>query len=158
MVYAILKREAGSNGSAEASNIRPRRTNRLRLPNRRAASALQPRHARLGGLGGSEDASPAHTRVRSRCLGLSLRHHYSGQLIEQCLGFLQNRRIKAFAEPAIDWAKQVARFRLPALVAPEPAEAGRGPQLEELRALPLGNSDSLPIVPLSPGPILGGIQ
>src|SRR3954451_6643141 len=107
MVYAILKREAGSNGSAEASNIRPRRTNRLRLPNRRATSVLQPRHARLGVLGGSEDASPARTRFRSRCLGLSLRHHYSGQLIEQRPCLLQVRCIEAFSEPAVDRREQI---------------------------------------------------
>ena len=37
-------------------------------------------------------------------------------------------------------------FRALALVAPEPGEAGRCPQLEELRALPLGNGDGLTIV------------
>src|SRR3569832_2038070 len=41
-----------SSGAAEVGNTRPRRTNGLRLSNRRAASAFQPRHAQLGGFGG----------------------------------------------------------------------------------------------------------
>ena len=49
-------------------------------------------------------------------------------------------------------------FRALALVAPEPGEAGRCPQLEELRALPLGNGDGLTVVPLGPRSIAGGIQ
>ena len=49
-------------------------------------------------------------------------------------------------------------FRVLALVAPEPGEAGRCPQLEQLRALPLGNGDGLTVVPLRPRSVAGGIQ
>src|SRR3982751_3062537 len=88
----------------------------------------------------------------------SLCRHRSCQLVEQRLGRLQDRSVETFGEPTVDRRKQVTRFRLPALVAPEPGETDGGPQLVELRALPLGNGDSLTIALFSPGPISGGIQ
>ena len=80
------------------------------------------------------------------------------QLIQQRLRVLQVRRIETFGEPIVDRTEQITGFRALALVAPEPGEAGRCPQLEELCALPLGNGDGLTIVPLGPGSIAGGIQ
>ena len=74
----------------------------------------------------------------------------SGQLIQQRLRVLQVRRIETFGEPVVDRTKQVTGFHVLALVAPEPSEAGRCPQLKELRALPLGNCDGLTIVPSAP--------
>src|SRR3954454_1337174 len=59
--------------------------------------------------------SMAHVGRRSLC---------SRQFIEQRLGFLQDRRIEAFGEPTVDRRDQIASFRAPALVAPEPSETG----------------------------------
>jgi hypothetical protein len=77
-----------------------------------------------------------------------VREHYprSRQLIQQRLGLLQVRRIETFGEPTVDWCEQIAGFRALALVMPEPGEADRCPQLEQLCALPLGNDDGLTIV------------
>jgi hypothetical protein len=67
----------------------------------------------------------------------------SGQLIQQRLRVLQVRRIETLTEPAVDRAEQITSFNALALVAPEPGEAGRCPQLKELCALLLGNGYSL---------------
>src|SRR4051812_15262244 len=61
---------------------------------------------------------------------------WSCQRIQQRLCLLQDRRVKAFGEPAIDRREQVTRFHLFTLVAPEPSEADGGSQLRELGALP----------------------
>src|ERR1700733_4532097 len=81
----------------------------------------------------------------------------SCQLIQQRLRVLQVRRIETFGEPVVDRTEQIASFCTLALVAPEPGEASRCPQLEELRALPLGNGDGLTIVLLGSG-LVGGFQ
>ncbi len=80
----------------------------------------------------------------------------SRQLIQQSLGFLQIGRSEALGEPIVDRIEQIKGLRTPALVAPKPRKAGRCPQLQELRALPLGDRDGLTIVPLSRVSIAGG--
>src|SRR4051794_22198414 len=80
------------------------------------------------------------------------------QLIQQRLCVLQVRCIKALGEPAIDRREQIMGFHVLALVTHEPGEADRRPQLEELRALPLGNRDSLAIASLGRGSITDGIK
>jgi hypothetical protein len=47
-------------------------------------------------------------------------------------------------------------FRTLALVAPEPGKAGGGPQLEQLCALPFGNSNGLAIAPFGRRPVTAG--
>ena len=84
--------------------------------------------------------------------------HRLCQLIQQRLGFDQVGRIEAFGEPIVDRREQVIDFRLPALVAPEPGEAGGGPQLQKLCTLPLSNGDGLTIALLGCGSIVGGVQ
>ncbi len=76
----------------------------------------------------------------------AVRRHRSRQLIQQRLRVLQVRRIETFGEPIVDRTEQITGLRALALVAPEPGEAGRCSQLEELCALPLGNGDGLTIV------------
>ena len=80
-------------------------------------------------------------------------HHGSCQLIQQRLRLLQDRRVEAFGEPAIDRREQIMCLGPPALVTPEPGEAGRGSQLEKLRALLFGNGNGLTVMLLGPGPV-----
>ena len=47
----------------------------------------------------------------------------SPQLVEQCLGVLQDRRVETFGEPAVERREQTAGFGAFALVAPEAGEA-----------------------------------
>ena len=51
----------------------------------------------------------------------------SRQLVEQRLGVLQDRRVEAFGEPAVDWCEKITGFGSLTLVAPETGEA-RGTQ------------------------------
>ena len=93
-----------------------------------------------------------------RCVDWIKHARRSCQLIEQRPGILQVRRIETFGEPIVDRIEQITAFRAFALVTPEPGEADRCPQLQELCALPLGNSDRLAIMLLCRGLIAGGIQ
>src|ERR1700735_2963282 len=54
--------------------------------------------------------------------------------------------------------EQITALRAFALVTPEPGEADRCLQLQQLCALPLGNSNGLAIMLLCRGSIAGGIQ
>jgi hypothetical protein len=47
------------------------------------------------------------------------------QLIDQCLGLLQVKRVEALGEPRVDWREEVMGFCALALVAPEPRHAHR---------------------------------
>jgi hypothetical protein len=38
--------------------------------------------------------------------------------------------VEALGEPVVDWRKQVVRLRAPTSIAPQPGEAGRGPELK----------------------------
>src|SRR4051812_6349637 len=49
---------------------------------------------------------------------------YLPELVQQHLRVLQDRRIKAFGEPVVDWCKQVMGFHAPVLVAQELGETG----------------------------------
>jgi hypothetical protein len=53
--------------------------------------------------------------------------------IEQPFCLLQIRRIEALGEPTIDWRQQIARCRVPSLVAPKAGEVRAGAQLKQLR-------------------------
>ena len=50
------------------------------------------------------------------CAGLA------SELLQQRLGFLQVRRIKAFREPAVDRREQLVGLKTLALLLPQPAE------------------------------------
>ena len=73
---------------------------------------------------------------------------------------LRSRRLSRYASSSssVDRTEQLAGFRPLALVAPEPGEADRRPQLEEFCALPFGNGDGLTIVPLGRGEVASGVQ
>src|SRR5215831_14410227 len=60
----------------------------------------------------------------------------SRQLIEQPLRFFQIGGVEALGEPAVDGRKKFARLGPPALLAPPPGEARRGPQFIGLCLLP----------------------
>jgi len=51
----------------------------------------------------------------------------SRQLVEQRPGVLEDRRVKAFGEPAVDWCEKITGFASLTHVAPEAGEA-RGTQ------------------------------
>src|SRR5215831_20528079 len=59
----------------------------------------------------------------SNCLS-ELEANASSQLVEQRLGFLQNRRVETFGEPAVNRGEEIAGFIVLALVKPEASEAG----------------------------------
>ena len=65
------------------------------------------------------------------------------KLGQQCLGLLQNGRIEAFSEPAVDRLEEIAGCIALALFAPEPGETDRSAQLPELRTLLLRDADGL---------------
>ena len=48
---------------------------------------------------------------------------------------MQDRRVKAFSEPAVDRREEIAGFGALALVAPEAGEAGGGAQLKRFGML-----------------------
>jgi hypothetical protein len=66
-----------------------------------------------------------------------------GELLEQRLGFLQDRRVEPFGEPSVDRREEIARFGVFALVAPQTGEADGGAQLPQPRTLLLGQGQSL---------------
>src|ERR671918_1919043 len=77
--------------------------------------------------------------------GFGQRHRMpasSGKLLEQRLGVLQVGGVEALGEPAVDRREQVVGLGAPALVAPEPRQAGRGAQLPGLRLLMPGDVES----------------
>jgi len=78
------------------------------------------------------------------------------KLVEQCLGLLQNGRIKALSEPAVDWCEEIASGIAFALLAPEPGETDRGAQFPELRALLLRDADGLGKAPFGAGEFMTG--
>ena len=73
----------------------------------------------------------------------------SGQLIKQRIGVLQNRRVEALGEPAVDWRKKVAALSVMALVPTEPGKAHRSAQLPESGILLLGDPQGFAILFLS---------
>jgi hypothetical protein len=83
---------------------------------------------------------------------------YPCQLSQQRPGLFQDWRVKSFCEPAVYRHQQIMGFHGFALLTPESGEAGGGPQLEELRALPLSCGDGLKVVPLSPELIASSLQ
>jgi hypothetical protein len=50
------------------------------------------------------------------------------KLADQRLRGSEIRRIKALGKPIMDWREQLKRLLCPALVAPQPGEAGGGAQ------------------------------
>src|SRR6516162_624920 len=72
----------------------------------------------------------------------------SRQLVEQRLGFFQVGGVEALGEPPIDRGEQLARLAPPALLVPEPGEAGRGAQFPELGVLLLCECKCPPIAGL----------
>jgi len=59
----------------------------------------------------------------------------SPELIEQCLGVLEDRRVEAFGEPGEDRSEKLASLLPLTLVAPEPRHArGGAEQLPKLHA------------------------
>jgi hypothetical protein len=61
------------------------------------------------------------------------------QLIEQGLRVLQDRRVEAFSEPAVDGCEEITGFRALALIAQEAGEAAGRPEFIKLRTLLLCN-------------------
>src|SRR3954453_14422567 len=72
-----------------------------------------------GCLAGQQRPATPHPR-RSRCLGLSLRHHYSGQLIQQRLCVLQILGVETFSEPVVDRGQQLIGVLAFTLALPQP--------------------------------------
>src|SRR3989442_15167612 len=66
------------------------------------------------------------------------------QLVEQRLGLLEVRGVKALGEPVIDRRQQVVGLGPLALLLPQAAQARRRPQFQRLRLLVAGNLDGLP--------------
>ena len=60
-----------------------------------------------------EDVVEVHDRLPSQC-------------VQQRLGILAGRRVKAFGEPVVDWCQEVMGFLAFALLLPEASEAGGG--------------------------------
>jgi hypothetical protein len=61
------------------------------------------------------------------------------ELRQQCPRVLQIPRVEAFGEPAVDGGEEGAGSVALALALPEPRQTDRGPQLEQLGLLPLGD-------------------
>src|SRR5262245_52502370 len=66
-----------------------------------------------------------------------------GQLLQQCLGLLQIRRVKPLREPAIDRGQARVRLGALALLLPEPTQAQRGTQLQRPGLLATGHVQGL---------------
>src|SRR6476659_4518403 len=111
-----------------------------RLP-RRTGSSRRKRHRRTAS---RPPAATAAAAVQA-ALPVPARPQLP-ELVQQRLGLLQDWRIEAFGEPAIDRREQVTRFRALALATPQPGKADGGLQLIEFRALPFGNEDGLTVV------------
>src|SRR5712671_5817147 len=88
-------------------------------------------------------SSPADRWVYRRAVIRTTRISGSRQLVEQRLCFLQIDGVEALGEPAEDRCQQTARFGPPALFAPQPREARRGPQLIGLCLLPTRDAQRL---------------
>src|SRR5215467_12147055 len=67
----------------------------------------------------------------------------SRQLVEQRLGILEDRRVEAFGEPAVDWREEITGFGALALITPEAGEAGRRPKFPRFGLLRTGDLDCL---------------
>jgi hypothetical protein len=65
------------------------------------------------------------------------------QLLQQCLGILEVRRVKALSEPAVDGCQEVVGFLAFTLLLPESSQAGRGTEFPGFGLLALGYTDGL---------------
>jgi hypothetical protein len=71
------------------------------------------------------DSPPAETAASAVQAGVPVpARPQLPELDKKRLGLLQDWCVETFGEPVVDRRKQVTRFRLPALIAPEPGEAG----------------------------------
>src|SRR6516165_4228264 len=59
------------------------------------------------------------------------------QLVEQRFRLFQIGGVEALGEPGVSGREQLAPVCVLALIAPQPGEAGRGAQFEQLAVLPL---------------------
>ena len=75
--------------------------------------------------------------------------HSLAEIVQQRLRLFEIRRVETLGEPAVDRGEKVARFGGAILLAAEPSEAHRGPQLPELGLLLLSNAQSFAIELLS---------
>src|SRR5216684_1638854 len=89
--------------------------------------------------------------ARLRIQSASLR-----ELLQQRLRLLQDRRVEAFLEPAVDWREEVASLGALALVSPEAGEARSRAQFPELGALVACDIQRVAKCLLSRSPISGG--
>jgi hypothetical protein len=67
----------------------------------------------------------------------------SSDWVEQRLRVFEIGSVEPLGEPAVDRRQQIARFGTPALLAPQPREAGGGAQLQGLRLLLAGHPQGL---------------
>src|SRR5262245_37408825 len=77
---------------------------------------------------------PALLGSKGVSTGVALR-----QRVQQRLGLLQVRRVKALGEPAVDWGQEVMGFLAFALLLPELCQTGSRSQLEGPCLLGSGN-------------------
>src|SRR5215510_1583367 len=82
------------------------------------------------------------------CAGLA------SELLQQRLGFLQVRRIKALREPAVDRREQLVGLKTLALLLPQPAETQGSAQFPGFGLLVAGHRERL----LETGLRLGGVR
>src|SRR5262245_34312723 len=87
---------------------------------------------------GVMNTHPALLGSKSVSTGVALR-----QRIQQRLGLLQVRRVKALGEPAVDRGQQVISLGALALELPQASQAGRGAEFPRFRLLALGNADGV---------------
>src|SRR6516165_10370230 len=100
------------------------------LPSRSRSLERQARNAR------DQDVAPGF-------LFPSAKTRASRQLGEESCGVLQVGGIEALGKPAVDWREQLACFRAPTLLAPQPGEARRRAQFERFRLLLAGDAKSV---------------
>src|SRR6516162_1108075 len=81
--------------------------------------------------------------VAARFLFPSAKTRASRQLGEESCGVLQVGGIEALGKPAVDGREQLACFRAPTLLAPQPGEARRRAQFERFRLLLAGDAKSV---------------
>src|SRR5215471_11404153 len=88
----------------------------------------------------SRNASVYRSRDRPRShAAISITSPASCQLGEEFRSVFQVVGVEAFGKPAVEGREQVARLAPPALLAPEPGEAGRRAQFVTHRALLSGD-------------------
>src|SRR5262249_55589662 len=75
----------------------------------------------------------------------------SRQLVQQCLGTLEVRRVEALGEPVVNRRQEINGLFAATLLAPQAGETHRGTQFPELRTLLPGDPASL-----VEGPLRGG--